>query len=292
MTNASDGFEEEYEEFDEYDDDEERGLSGLVVLLMGVVMLGAFFSVVWIAYQQGIKTGGGVANAETPYVAADPDPVKIETASVSDDDLEDREVYDAITGDNPEPVTVLAEGPEEPINRQSDDAIGDIAAAVIDTAGETADAAAERVEDLMEQDAANLSEAAETVVADATDAVEVPAPVVQNNEPVSVPDPGPATTQVTQTSATAAVNALSGSYLVQVGAFGSNSEAVSNWQRMQSRLGDYLNGKAPSVERADLGDRGVYHRLRIGPFATAEAAKDYCMGLKDRGQDCLIKPNG
>ena len=54
--------EEEFEEYDEYEDDEEEdedeegGLSGLVVLLMGVVMLGAFASVVWIAYQQGTKS--------------------------------------------------------------------------------------------------------------------------------------------------------------------------------------------------------------------------------------------
>jgi len=43
------------------------------------------------------------------------------------------------------------------------------------------------------------------------------------------------------------------------------------------------------VETADLGDRGVYHRLRVGPFASSDAAKTYCEGLKERGQDCLIK---
>ncbi|MCA8895071.1 MAG: hypothetical protein KDA48_07410, partial [Amphiplicatus sp.] len=79
MNAQSETFEEEYEEYDEYEDEEDgedRGLSGLVVLLMGVVMLGAFASIVWIAYQQGIKTG--VANGNVPTVVADPEPLKIE----------------------------------------------------------------------------------------------------------------------------------------------------------------------------------------------------------------------
>ena len=67
---------EEFEDFDDEDGEEERGLSGLVVLLMGVVMLGALASVVWIAYKQGIRNGQAQGGA--PYVTADPEPLKIE----------------------------------------------------------------------------------------------------------------------------------------------------------------------------------------------------------------------
>jgi hypothetical protein len=58
---------------------------------------------------------------------------------------------------------------------------------------------------------------------------------------------------------------------------------------LQGKLGDYLNGKSRDVERADLGDKGVFYRQRIGPFASADDARTYCEGLKTRGQDCLIK---
>ena len=58
---------------------------------------------------------------------------------------------------------------------------------------------------------------------------------------------------------------------------------------MESRLGAYPDGKTPDVERADLGDKGIYYRLRLGPFASRDAAADYCLGLKDRGQDCIVK---
>jgi hypothetical protein len=41
--------------------------------------------------------------------------------------------------------------------------------------------------------------------------------------------------------------------------------------------------------RADLGAKGVFFRLRIGPFASSADAKSFCDGLKTRGQDCLVK---
>ena len=286
MTNASDSLEDEYDEFDEFDDDEERGLSGLVVLIMGVVMLGAFFSVVWIAYQQGIKNGGDQQNGNTPYVAADPDPVKIERADTgADGDAgEDREVYDVFDGGDPDPVTVVAEGPEEPIERTTDDPIRDLTE---ETVGDATDEVMDRIASLEAQDAVNL---------DPQSAAEVVEDIVVQEAPAVIPEATPeviaavpeAPTQIGEPSQ---VSALSGSYLVQVGAFGSNSEAVTTWKRLQSKLGGFIDGKAPDVQRADLGASGVYHRLRIGPFTTADAAKDFCGGLKERGQDCLVKPN-
>lgn len=281
MSNVSDGYEDEYEEYDEFDEEEdERGLSGLVVLLMGVVMLGAFFSVVWVAYQQGINNGRNGVAGQTPYVAADPEPVKIETAEAPDETA-DREVYDVFDGDDSEQVTVLAEGPEEPIARGVEDTIGTLAAEAEEAAAATSQEVEDRLASLAQQDAEVL---------DSEPEVTEPAPTTVTTPSLAstTPNTRPSASAGTS-SASATVSALSGSHLVQVGAFGSNSEAMQNWSRMQSRLGDYVNGKAADVERADLGARGVYHRLRIGPFATADDAKTYCMGLKERGQDCLVK---
>ena len=284
MTNATDTFEDEYEEYDEFDDEnDERGLSGFAVLIMGLVMIGAFFSVVWIAYQQGIKTGQTGLGANTPFVAAEPEPIKIENAA-DDAPVTDREVYDVFDGEDEDPVTVLAEGPEEPIDRTSDDPIGDLSAA---TGAIDDDASAElenRLASLEQEDAANLGDASTDTATDA-DADPVPATPTLS---VSTGD-----TQSTASLPPAPVavdtNPLSGSHVVQIGAFRSNADAMAQWSRIQSRLGDYADGKSPDVERADLGDRGVYHRLRIGPFNSSGEASDYCAGLKERGQDCLIK---
>ncbi|MEZ5914772.1 MAG: hypothetical protein R3C42_03980 [Parvularculaceae bacterium] len=93
---------EEFEDFDEEDGDEERGLSGLVVLLMGVVMLGALTSVVWIAYKQGIRNRQAQNGA--PIVTAEPEPLKIENNIADAADGEGLAVYDRLGGGDSEPV--------------------------------------------------------------------------------------------------------------------------------------------------------------------------------------------
>ncbi len=279
MANAAqdEAYEEDYQEYDEFDDEEDdRGLSGFAVLIMGIVMIGAFVSVVWIAYKQGMKVGRDGGAVETPYVAADPDPIKIETAEDGTPVAEDREVYDALDGDGGEPVTTLAEGPEEPVDRSAEDAIGALSAEAEAAATDMNDEVEDRLADLEAQDAQVLDNA--------------PAeeePVDDAPETVSVAQ-APASTSASS-SGSGSVNAGGGTHVVQVGAFRSNDEAMAQWGRMEGKLGDYLSGKGPDVERADLGDRGIYYRLRVGPFSSSDDAKTYCAGLKDRGQDCLVK---
>lgn len=273
MNAQSETFEDEYEEYDEFDeedDGEDRGLSGLVVLLMGVVMLGAFASIVWIAYQQGIKTG--VANGNVPTVVADPEPLKIENQIADATEGADRPVYDQFDNAGDDQVEVLAEGPEEPVARTSDDPIASIVEQ--DVPEVVDDAVADRIATLAAADAAREEAAAQPAPSTAAPATTAPAPK-------------PAVATPTPSTSSAAV--ASGTHVVQVGAFRSNEEAMSMWSRMQGKLGDYLSGKSPDIEVADLGDKGVYHRLRVGPFSSSDAAKTYCEGLKSRGQDCLVK---
>ena len=271
---------DEYDEYEAFEDDEdddegERGLSGLVVLLMGVVMLGAIASVVWIAYSHGVRTGE--AGSSTPIVSAEPeDALKIENPSAGDVDVADREVYDQIDGVESDPVEVIAEGPEEPVSR-GEDPIAAIAEEINDGVGAVDDAVSDRIASL---------EAAD----DGLSGADVAAPAVADPEPeIEVAAVETPAVQSPTGASAASGDAMSGSHLVQVGAFRSEEEANGQWLRMQSKLGDYLNGKSRDVEVADLGDKGVYYRLRLGPFDGAEAAKSYCAGLKDRGQDCLIK---
>lgn len=287
MTNANETFEEEYEDYDAFDDEEdERGLSGFAVLIMGLVMIGAFFSVVWIAYQQGIKTGQNGFAGETPYVAADPEPIKIETAQNSAAEETGREVYDAFDGNNNEPVTVLTEGPEEPVSRDSSDPIGSIAAdagaAGEEAAADLSEEMQSRLASLAEEDAALLDQGEEQAAPSRAPSL------AETQAPATRPTPA-STTPNAATVSPARGDAMSGSHVVQVGAFRSDEEAAAQWSRLERRLGEFVTGKSPHVERADLGNRGVYHRLRIGPFRSSDEAKTYCSGLKERGQDCLVK---
>ena len=283
MANEDETLEEEYDEYEEYDEDEEDeegGLSGFSVLVIGLVMFGAFAAITWIAYQQGIKRGENTRVAQTPYVAADPEPMKIRNANNEAPSI-DREVYDVFDSNDDEPVTVLAEGPEEPIARSSEDPIGALAAnlgdetfssvedTIVETAQEVQGEVNDRIADLREEDA--------TVF-------QTPTPVEEPVAPAT--EPTPVNAPITPAAAS---NALAGSHVVQVGAFRSEADAQAQWARMQAKLGSFADGKTIDIQRADLGDRGIYHRLRIGPFSSSDDAKTYCSGLKERGQDCLIK---
>ena len=266
MTTADEHYDDDFADYDGMDDDDdEGGLSGFSVLMIGLIMFAAFAATTYVFYQKGIKQGERRAGIETPYVAADPEPIKIETADAGAA-VEDREVYDALDGGEPAPVTVIDQAPEEPLDRTADDTI---AALTADVEEET-DAL---IANLEEEDAAAF---------DSEPAIEP--------EPIPVTEPTPArVTAPDPTPVISSRSAVSGSHVVQVGAFRSNDEALAKWSSMQSKLSGVIGDKSFDIEEADLGARGVYHRLRIGPFANSDAASAYCATLKQNGQDCLPK---
>lgn len=49
-----------------------------------------------------------------------------------------------------------------------------------------------------------------------------------------------------------------------------------------------LDGVEISPVRADLGERGIFYRLRSGPFAEQAAAEALCKKLRDRNQPCMV----
>lgn len=279
--------EQDFEEYEEEEEDE-KGLSGLVVLLMGVVMLAAFTSIVFIAYRQGVKHAQ--TDASVPQIAAQP--LKIEKKP-QEPAGNDRAVYDKIDGAAESRQETLAARPEEPVERTASDPIGAIAREAGATAKPADDAYHDRINELAKADEATLGAAPKPAPA-----VTQPPPVHAQASPPALPK-GLAVTEPTpvraepkpavEKPAPASGSALGGTHLVQVGAFGSESEANGVWKRMQGKLGEYVAGKGTNVERADLGAKGVYYRLRIGPFDSSADARSFCEGLKSRGQDCLVK---
>jgi len=85
--------------------------------------------------------------------------------------------------------------------------------------------------------------------------------------------------------------AAGGAYVVQVSAQKTEAEALSSYQSMQSKYPGVLGGRSANIRRADLGDKGVYYRAQIGPFATSEQANTFCSSLKDAGGQCIVQKN-
>lgn len=66
----------------------------------------------------------------------------------------------------------------------------------------------------------------------------------------------------------------------QFSAFRTEAEAEKAWNTLTRNAKGVLNGLAPIIERADLGSRGIYHRLQTGPMDSARAANSLCTRVK------------
>ena len=76
---------------------------------------------------------------------------------------------------------------------------------------------------------------------------------------------------------------------VQVSAQRSEAEAQSAYRDLQAKFPQQLGGRHAVYRRADLGDKGVYYRALVGPFANAEQANAFCSNLKAAGGSCFMQ---
>ena len=77
---------------------------------------------------------------------------------------------------------------------------------------------------------------------------------------------------------------------LQIGAFPSQKLARKAFQRFRELHGDLAADLSPDIKKADLGEKGIWYRLRIGPFAGTAAATESCEKMKKEGVTCLIAP--
>jgi hypothetical protein len=74
-------------------------------------------------------------------------------------------------------------------------------------------------------------------------------------------------------------------FSIQVASSPSESEARATLSRLQKQFPDALDGG--TVRRADLGSKGVFYRVRVGPL-THDAADKLCSQLKAGGAACIL----
>jgi len=88
---------------------------------------------------------------------------------------------------------------------------------------------------------------------------------------------------------TAAPPAAASGYLVQVTAGQDQNEALQTFSKLQYRFPHILGGYLPNVQQVDLGRKGVWYRVRVGPMGARTAAVNFCNKLKAAGGDCIIR---
>lgn len=258
-------FEDDYRSFD----GGEEGARGplILTLLLGVMLI--FAAVIWNTYKQGIRpdpAGLPVIMAETtPYKSRPDDP-----GGTVAPDL-DRRIYDQLDGsDRDDLQQVLQGGPPIELRPGQEVEIDEITGIPHE---------AIRQLEALESD----GEPTETVRVES-----LPEPVIVPPEPreLDVIDP-PSATAPTIVEAAGRFSA-GGGYLAQIGALRSQSAADAAWDEVAAAEAVLFNGASKQIQRADLGAKGVFYRVRVGAFATRADASSFCDALKDKGRACIV----
>jgi cell division septation protein DedD len=79
-----------------------------------------------------------------------------------------------------------------------------------------------------------------------------------------------------------------GAFVAQIAALQSQEGVEPLWRRLSSRAPDLFAQATMDIQTADLGPRGVYHRVRAGYFPDRANADRFCARMQAMGQDCVV----
>jgi cell division protein FtsN len=79
-------------------------------------------------------------------------------------------------------------------------------------------------------------------------------------------------------------------FFVQIAARRGQTDALAAFADLQQRYPSILSGLTPTIKRADLGDKGVWYRLWVGPLSSKSSADGVCDQLKSAGlKGCFVR---
>jgi cell division septation protein DedD len=117
-------------------------------------------------------------------------------------------------------------------------------------------------------------------------------PVEPAEVPVAEPEPQPEIAAVAPQPeaepAPAPTAATGEGWSVQISSQRTREEAQSSWSSLSRRFSSVLGSLQPNVQEADLGTKGVYYRLRVGPWTSRSEAINLCESLRSAGGDCIV----
>ena len=75
----------------------------------------------------------------------------------------------------------------------------------------------------------------------------------------------------------------SGNFFLQIAARNDQDAAMAAFASLQQKYAGVLGNHAPSVRKVDLGEKGVWYRLLVGPIESKGEAEQLCEQLKTAG---------
>lgn len=83
-------------------------------------------------------------------------------------------------------------------------------------------------------------------------------------------------------------SAAKAQYRIQLGAFRDEETAAAEWGRISTSAAAIVGSFEHVVQRADLGERGIFYRLRAGAFEGIGEARAACKALETRKIACVV----
>ena len=75
--------------------------------------------------------------------------------------------------------------------------------------------------------------------------------------------------------------------VVQLAALDSEDAARAEWARLRKRFPDMLDGRQPTIQRADKDGKAIW-RVRTGPFTDIADAAGFCAKMRAKGAGCAL----
>lgn len=311
--------------FDGGYDDEAEGSHLPVVIIIAILVLAAFGGVVWLAYNQGLARGRSDVPVQLASNDTSKDgQIKVYQQPAGNEDAEDVQSVTANpqTGEpaapKPEASAPEASHPSQmaavptpaPANATPAVAPKPAAATVAlrpSNTGASVAASAPKPATMTVTKSVVAATPKPVKFAQATplptSAVkpQTPPPAAATKAPAQLGLAHPAESSATALSKSAATPkpvaavapvaskpVAAGSYLLQIGAYKSQDEAMAAWKTFQAKHTPLLRGFSPDVQRADLGEKGIWYRLRVASFADKSAANALCDKLKADNGACFL----
>ncbi|MDX2224221.1 MAG: SPOR domain-containing protein [Rhodospirillaceae bacterium] len=264
----------------------ERGTPfGLIVgVVFGAAVAGG---IAWYV----ISTPESGSSGPPPVIAADPEPYKLKPKDPGGLQVADQDklVYERVGQTARPPQVENLMPPPEQVNPPPPQPSAPPAPATalppaaVPAAAPVAaaDDVTSIVDEMRKQMEANEAAAAAVVAASTASTETPPAAPEAPQQAAAVP-----TTEAPMGAAVAAT--APGAFLVQLAAARSEDAAMSEWTRLSGKHKDLLGALSPTVERADLGERGVFFRLKAGPLADRAQADTLCAAIKAQNEACLV----
>lgn len=276
-----------------YDATDDSAGRGRLLLFLATVIVISLVGIIYVTYSYGVRQR---EPGDPPVIAAATGPERVASEDPGGLDVphQDKLVYDRVSGEETETVERLMPAAEEPVDLAGlrttsdepeiglDTAANDV---VVDTPVETAETETTSAPEVAEPAATSTIDMSAETSVPVVDPE--PEPTPERNIETIIDETTPKVTPEPETTNSIG-SATSGEYVVQVGSFKGADLAVAGWEALTKKHKLLVSNLRPDVKVVDLGDRGIYYRLRIGPFEDKASANSTCTSLKAARQDCLV----